>query len=137
MNCQNCGAGIPANASQCPRCGSSIAQAPPPPGAAPGYPGQIVINVGGAPQGDTTGAVAGPHEPKSKIAAGLLGIFLGCFGVHRFYLGYTGIGAAQLCLTLLTCGWGGIITWIWGLIEGIMILTGSINKDAAGQPLKG
>lgn len=33
---------------------------------------------------------------KSKIAAGLLGIFLGAFGVHNFYLGYTGKAIAQL-----------------------------------------
>lgn len=72
---------------------------------------------------------------KSKIAAGLLGIFLGCFGVHNFYLGYTGKAVAQLLITLLSCG---ILSWasaIWGLIEGIMILTGSTNIDGQGNPL--
>ena len=63
---------------------------------------------------------------KSKIAAGLLGIFLGCFGVHNFYLGYTGKAVAQLLLTLL--GWillglGPIAAAIWGLVEGILILS--------------
>lgn len=62
---------------------------------------------------------------KSKIAAGLLGIFLGCFGVHNFYLGNTGKAVAQLLLTLI--GWillglGPIIASIWGLVEGILIL---------------
>ena len=38
---------------------------------------------------------------KSKIAAGLLGIFLGSFGVHNFYLGYTGKAVAQLLLLLI------------------------------------
>ena len=33
---------------------------------------------------------------KSKIAAGILGILLGCFGVHNFYLGYTGKAVGQL-----------------------------------------
>jgi TM2 domain-containing membrane protein YozV len=75
-------------------------------------------------------------EQKSKLAAGLFGIFLGCFGVHRFYLGYIGIGLAQLLLTVLTCGVLGIFTWIWGLIEGILILSGSINKDAKGNFLR-
>jgi TM2 domain-containing membrane protein YozV len=72
-------------------------------------------------------------EPKSKIAAGLLGIFLGGFGVHRFYLGYTGIGLAQLIVNVVTCGTVGSI---WGFIEGILILVGAIDKDANGIPLK-
>ena len=33
--------------------------------------------------------------PKSKIAAGLLGIFIGSLGVHNFYLGYTGKSFAE------------------------------------------
>lgn len=69
--------------------------------------------------------------PKSKMAAGLLGVFLGAWGIHNFYLGYTGKGVAQLVLTLCTCGVAGI----WGFIEGILILTGSINTDANGNPL--
>lgn len=73
---------------------------------------------------------------KSKIAAGLLGIFLGYFGVHNFYLGYTGKAVAQLLITLLTCGIGSVITSIWGLIEGILILTGSIAVDGQGIPLR-
>lgn len=73
--------------------------------------------------------------PKSKVAAGLLGIFLGSFGVHNFYLGYTGKAIAQLLITLLTCGFGAFISSTWGLIEGILILTGSINTDANGNPL--
>lgn len=75
-------------------------------------------------------------QAKSKIAAGLLGIFLGSFGVHNFYLGYTGKAIAQLLITLLTCGFGAFISSIWGLIEGILILTGSINVDGNGIPLK-
>ncbi len=75
-------------------------------------------------------------SPKSKIAAGLLGIFLGSFGVHNFYLGYTGKAIAQLLITLLTCGFGAFVSSVWGLIEGILILTGSINTDANGNPLK-
>lgn len=81
---------------------------------------------------------------KSKMAAGLLGIFLGQWGVHNFYLGYTGKAVAQLLLSIF----GYILLFvvvgffmvaaagIWGLIEGIMILSGSINTDANGNPLK-
>lgn len=75
-------------------------------------------------------------QQKSKVAAGLLGIFLGALGVHNFYLGYTGKAVVQLLMTLLSCGTLGIISEIWGLIEGIQILTGSINTDAKGIPLK-
>lgn len=73
---------------------------------------------------------------KSKMAAGLFGIFLGAFGVHNFYLGYTGKAIAQLLITVLSCFTLSIVSEIWGLIEGILILTGSINTDADGNPLK-
>lgn len=73
---------------------------------------------------------------KSKIAAGLLGIFLGSLGVHNFYLGFTGKAIAQLLISLLSCGTLAFASGIWGLIEGILILTGSMNVDADGNPLK-
>ncbi|MGB6084102.1 TM2 domain-containing protein [Moheibacter sp.] len=56
-----------------------------------------------------------------KLIAGLLGILLGGLGVHKFYLGYTQTGIIQLIVGVLTCGIGGII----GLIEGIIYLTKS------------
>lgn len=75
-------------------------------------------------------------QAKSKIAAGLLGIFLGALGVHNFYLGFTGKAIAQLLISLLSCGALSFASGIWGLIEGILILTGSMNVDADGVPLK-
>ena len=75
-------------------------------------------------------------EAKSKMAAGLLGIFLGTFGVHNFYLGNTGKAVAQLLISVLSCGFLAPVSSIWGLIEGILILTGSINVDGHGVPLK-
>jgi TM2 domain-containing membrane protein YozV len=73
-------------------------------------------------------------QAKSKLAAGLLGIFLGPFGVHRFYLGFTKIGVIQLVLSLVTCGLAGI----WGFIEGILYLVGAngYTTDADGRPLR-
>jgi TM2 domain-containing membrane protein YozV len=68
---------------------------------------------------------------KSKLAAGLLGIFLGGLGIHNFYLGYIGKAIAQIILSF--CFGAGAI---WGFVEGILILTGNINKDANGIPLK-
>jgi TM2 domain-containing membrane protein YozV len=77
--------------------------------------------------------------PKQKLVAALLGIFLGWLGVHRFYLGYNTIGIIQLCLGLggiLTCGATTIAASVWGIIDGIMILTGSLRTDAQGVPLR-
>ncbi|MBU0997757.1 MAG: TM2 domain-containing protein [Firmicutes bacterium] len=75
---------------------------------------------------------------KSKLAAGLLAIFVGSLGIHNFYLGYTTKAWVQLLLTVV--GWviivGPIISGIWALIEGIMILTGSIAEDGEGKPLR-
>ena len=73
---------------------------------------------------------------KSKMAAGLLGIFLGSLGIHNFYLGYTGKAVAQLLISVLSCGILALASQIWGLVEGIQILTGSIATDANGIPLK-
>lgn len=137
MDCPNCGGTVPPGVNRCAKCGSFVEQPaaaspPPSPGVAP-QPQMIVQQV-----------VQAPSPPKSKVAAGLLGIFLGGWGVHRFYLGYTGIGVAQLLLTIfgwltacLVFGFFLIVAaGIWGFIEGIMILVGAINRDAAGQPLQ-
>lgn len=75
-------------------------------------------------------------QAKSKLAAGLLGIFLGSLGVHNFYLGYIGKAVAQLLITVLSCFTLSFASGIWGLIEGILILTGSINVDGNGNPLR-
>lgn len=75
-------------------------------------------------------------EKKSKLAAGLFGIFLGVFGVHNFYLGFTGKAVAQLLITVLSCGALSIVSAIWGLIEGIIILTDNDPKDAYGNELR-
>ncbi|TNC49498.1 TM2 domain-containing protein [Mumia zhuanghuii] len=79
------------------------------------------------------GAYVDP-EAKSKLVAGLLGILVGGFGIHRFYLGYTTLGIVQIVVTLLTCGIGAI----WGFIEGILYLVGADGwkTDARGRPLK-
>ncbi|MFE3188376.1 TM2 domain-containing protein [Nocardia sp. NPDC059240] len=72
-----------------------------------------------------------PYSDKTKLVAGLLGILLGSFGVGRFYLGYTRIGVAQIAVTWLTCGIGGL----WPLIDGVMMLTGKV-PDTQGRPLR-
>jgi len=124
-SCTNCGAEVGLGVNKCAYCGAAIAThgahtPPPPPGYAP------------APMSASAGG-----EQKSKVVAGILGILLGYLGVHNFYLGYTTKGILQLLLTVATFGYGILISAIWGFIEGIMILAGSIATDASGRPLKG
>jgi len=106
--CYNCGSEAAPNAAVCLSCGCALNNI-------------VRANV--------------PNGNKSKTAAGLLGIFLGCLGIHNFYLGYTGKAIAQLLITVLSCGILAVVSEIWGLVEGILILTDSINQDADGNPL--
>ena len=112
--CTNCGQELEDNVSFCMNCGKEV-------------------NV--SKKVENVKANKNTNEPKSKIAAGLLGIFLGSFGVHNFYLGYTNKAVAQLLITVLSCGTLSFVSGTWALVEGIMILTGTINVDAEGNPL--
>lgn len=58
-----------------------------------------------------------------KILAGVLGIVLGGLGIHKFVLGYNTEGIIMLVVTVATCGFGGAVMGIIGLIEGIIYLT--------------
>lgn len=60
---------------------------------------------------------------EKKIAAGICGILLGCFGIHKFILGYTQAGLIMLLVSILTFGLGGIVMGVIGLVEGILYLT--------------
>ena len=131
-----------------PPTGADQGQLPPPP---PGYPqpgqqgyaqpgygqpaygqpvyGQQAYGNPAAPYGihPVTGV---PYSDKSKLIAGLLQILIP-LGIGRFYMGQTGLGIAQLLVTILTCGIGGI----WPFIDGIVILAGD-PKDELGRPLR-
>lgn len=58
----------------------------------------------------------------NKLPAGICGILLGSLGIHKFILGYTGAGLIMLLVSLLTCGIGGVVMHVIGLIEGIIYL---------------
>jgi len=62
---------------------------------------------------------------EKKILAGLLGIFLGGLGIHKFVLGYSKAGLIMLLVSLLSCGIGYPLMHLFGLIEGIIYLTKS------------
>lgn len=120
--CPQCGAPINPGASECRFCGEKfvhqqvVQQMQQPVYQQPMYqqPQQIIIQQA-APQPVYT-AINPAWPVKSKVAAGVLGLFLGGIGAHNFYLGK--IGTGLLCL--LFC-WTGIPAII-GFIEGIMIL---------------
>lgn len=61
-------------------------------------------------------------KASNKIPAGICGILLGGFGVHKFILGYTGAGLVMLLISLLTCFLASPLMHLIGLIEGIIYL---------------
>jgi len=65
---------------------------------------------------------------KSRTTYIVLGIFLGWLGIHNFYAGYTGRAVGQLCLTVLTLGILGMVSWIWAIVEICIV-----EKDSTGQ----
>ncbi|MBR7132084.1 MAG: TM2 domain-containing protein [Clostridia bacterium] len=130
MFCKNCGAEIDPNAAICVKCGFNK-----------GTGNKFCHNCGvetveGASVctncGYALGGIPVSGEQKSKLVAVLLAFFLGGIGIHDFYLGYTKYGIIKIILTVCT-GVGGSI---WALIDFIRLLTGSINADANGVPLK-
>jgi TM2 domain-containing membrane protein YozV len=112
--CVNCGCPPLSGTSFCQNCGADTASA-----------AVACVKCGAKLAKDPEG------EGKSKFVAGLLGIFLGSLGIHRFYLGYTAVGIIQIVVTIITLGIGAL----WGFIEGIVILAGGWKTDAHGVPL--
>src|SRR5262245_48638634 len=79
-----------------------------------------------APAPVASDATAEDRSQRSRIVAGFLGVFLGPLGIHRFYLGYWGIGLAMLFTG------GGLV--LWSLIDSIFVMVGRV-PDADGRPL--
>ncbi len=108
----------------------------PPPGTALAQPG---APFGVHPQ------LGVPYSDKSKVAAGLLQLLAGSFGVGRFYTGHTGLAVAQLLvcfvlptlITIVTCGIGAFFyaAALWPMIDGILLLT-SDSRDSEGRLLR-
>jgi TM2 domain-containing membrane protein YozV len=96
----------------------------------------IIQQVPGPPAGGVQ--VVRAESSKSKAVAALLAFFLGAFGIHNFYMGYTGRGVVQLLLVIpVGCITYGLTAWIsaiWAFIEFILILA-TKYRAANGQPL--
>ena len=118
VTCPRCSSQNSGLSTTCLRCGAALPIAP--------MPMQPASNYGAKPQ------VPGADK---KLAAGLCGILLGGFGVHKFILGYTNEGIillsvylVGLILAIVSCGilfFIPIIPAIVGLVEGIIYLTKS------------
>lgn len=133
--CPQCGAPIQPGATECKYCGEKLVQqqvnqqfSQP---MQPQYSQPVQQYVQPQPQVIIQQAVpqpvyVTPIDPtwpvKNKTVAGLLGIFLGGLGIHKFYMGKIGLGI----LYLLFC-WT-YIPGIVGFIEGVMYLCSS-NQD--------
>lgn len=147
--------------------GYPVPQPPQPP--QPGYPGQLGYPVvpyqpvSGPPQPypqpmspypaayGVDPATGLPLSDKSKVVAGLLqllpGFFVGLGGVGRLYAGNTGLGVAQICLTVVgwVSFWCGFFLlfpfviyfglWAWYVVDGIVMLAGR-PTDGQGRLLR-
>lgn len=121
--------------------GKPMPVAPPQTFEAPSVPAYVAPSQPIAPVYPTYSAPGGYYEPtispygepvsdRSRLAAGILQLVLP--GVGRMYLGY----AAQGVLQLVLCFCSGGLLWIWSLIDGILILTGSVKLDGYGRRLR-
>jgi TM2 domain-containing membrane protein YozV len=70
------------------------------------------------------------RPPRNRMAFILLGIFLGCFGIHNFYAGYTGKAIAQLLITLFSVFILSFVTAIWAIIEVCVV-----DRDSDNVPM--
>lgn len=140
--CVSCGGAMrvaPAHAQTavaCPHCdaqvepwkalhaGGAKPPSPPPPGQGPGD---------AQPMQPFGHLASDGYSWRNRWVAGALGVLLGTFGVHRFYLGHTGIGIIMVILGVVSFG---TISSIWGFIEGILCFCGAI-RDVDGLPLRG
>lgn len=133
MRCRNCGNEVNEKAEVCVSCGVSPYKGTAycqECGAETNPKAEICVKCGVRLVNKKGSQAKG--SGKSKAAAGILGILLGGFGIHRMYLGYVGMGILQLVLTLVTCG----MASIWGFVEGILILIDKhITEDSKGNPL--
>ena len=123
MKCNFCNNEVPPGAANCPSCGAAFpqpVQQPP-------------VNAPGAQYAQPVANVPAGYEQKSRVVYILLGLSLGCFGIHNFYAGYSNRGLIQLLITLIfgIFLFPLIIVSLWALFELLIV-----KKDANSVPMK-
>ena len=129
--------------------GETIEPSPPPPLVAPG-PTPPPPRIPGTAPPPPPGVIHSNHVPvmtyptfggyvetppvihsqtprKSRVSFVLLAVFLGAFGGHNFYAGYVKKAVIQLCITLFSCFFGAVVSWIWAIVEACMV-----DRDSDG-----
>lgn len=128
MFCEKCGRNLNDDDVICPLCHNTVKQSK----QEAVYADDIKFKKYNNPTSYPDDEDLGEKGIKSRLTAGFLQVFLGALGIGRFYLGYTAIGILQIVVGLFTCGMGG---FIWGIIDGVLILNGTVDKDARGRTL--
>ena len=124
MFCKNCGNQLDDDSRFCTKCGQRLHPVHP-----ENQNAQSQFNASGQPSKTTDGI-----SPKSRLTALLLGIFVGSFGAHNFYLGKTSRGVAQAVISSVGLILFGVPTFgmfVWSCVEWIFIATGK-GKDSQG-----
>lgn len=73
------------------------------------------------------------RAPKAALQPVCSPFYSVCSGVHNFYIGKTSLGIAQLAITVCSCGTLAIVSEIWGIIEVVRLLQGTIYTDGHGM----
>lgn len=109
--CRHCGTELQESSRFCPSCGKNQDESESS-SAAENRPVPVRAEV----------------SPKSRTVAAILCFFLGCFGVHRFYVGKIGTGVLMIFASFFVIG------EVWALVDFIVILCGNF-RDKEGLPL--
>lgn len=155
MFCKNCGAKIQDGQKFCTYCGVKVENEESNKSNNENQSGPYISyeSLTGHSQENQAAHIFG----KSKVFAGLIAILVGA-GIYNFYLGNIKKAVIQLLTYIVSNVFAfasysatteanywifysvglifGAISGIWCFVEGILILTGKINKDAKGNPLR-
>lgn len=130
MKCEYCDNPVPSGSTHCPSCGATVI-----------CEQKLVSSEIEKRQIVDSGNQGGFECPpdrevchvrttqKMRVVYVLLGFFFGAIGLHNFYAGYNRRAIAQMVISLLSFGLLAFLSWIWAIVEIIMI-----NEDCNGRP---
>ena len=124
--CVSCGTKKGQGTSYCADCGIQVQNAN----------ADVCLNCGVSLKSHNLNLTSGKRN--NKVLAGLLAMFVGTFGIHRFYLGYKEIGFIQLGILFAAIFIFPLLILvgsIWSLYDAIQIFTGKL-PTASGEILE-